>query len=291
MLNKLTDSVLAKNVTLGFLLIILSLQISVYAGPLDCYILLARNPGPIIDFAIENSVPASWQQSIIAAAKTWNNINASIKFNLTPNPNSLNRITVQSLGQGGPLAISNSPDRLCSRDGQTLGLCMVINSDYSWSAEPNKRPSKPLIADVQGVVTHEFGHWLGLDDIPIWKVFCRSIMKAVVPPSNTYQQRFLTRSDIEFIKKTYPNTPPIANAGPDQTVQVGSPVQLDGSGSSDPDGDTLRYTWRFISRPAGSRARLSDQRSAKPTFTPDKEGEYVLELTVDDGRGEEAKTR
>ncbi len=80
------------------------------------------------------------------------------------------------------------------------------------------------------------------------------------------------------------NRPPIANAGPDQTVQVGSTVQLDGSGSSDPDGDTLRYTWRFISRPAGSRARLSNPRIAKPTFKADKEGDYVLELKVDDGR-------
>ena len=39
------------------------------------------------------------------------------------------------------------------------------------------------------------------------------------------------------------NTPPVADAGPDQTVQVTDTVQLDGSGSTDVDGDLLTFSW------------------------------------------------
>src|SRR5262249_55306438 len=44
------------------------------------------------------------------------------------------------------------------------------------------------------------------------------------------------------------NHPPVANAGPNQTVacagQNGTAVTLNGSGSSDPDGDTLAFVWK-----------------------------------------------
>ena len=49
---------------------------------------------------------------------------------------------------------------------------------------------------------------------------------------------------------TTQNTAPVANAGPNQTVNVGSVVQLNGAGSTDVDGDALTYQWSLITVPS-----------------------------------------
>jgi hypothetical protein len=81
------------------------------------------------------------------------------------------------------------------------------------------------------------------------------------------------------------NRAPIANAGSPQTVTVGTLVHLDGSGSYDPDGQTITYSWIIQARPAGSTATLSSQTSVQPTFTPDVAGSYGIRLVVKDSRG------
>ena len=80
------------------------------------------------------------------------------------------------------------------------------------------------------------------------------------------------------------NTAPVANAGTAQSVVTGTVVTLDGSGSNDANGDLLTYRWSFTSKPAGSSSALSSAAVAKPTFTPDVAGAYVLNLVVNDGK-------
>jgi K319-like protein/FG-GAP repeat protein len=80
------------------------------------------------------------------------------------------------------------------------------------------------------------------------------------------------------------NLPPVANAGPDQTVTAGQQVTLDGTGSSDPNGDPLTYSWCLKGRPQGSTATLNGANTARPMFTPDMAGSYVFCLTVNDGK-------
>ena len=78
-------------------------------------------------------------------------------------------------------------------------------------------------------------------------------------------------------------TTPTANAGPNQNVKTGSKVTLDGSGSSDPNGDSLTYVWSFTQKPGGSTATLSSAVITRPTFTADVDGTYIVSLVVNDG--------
>jgi hypothetical protein len=79
------------------------------------------------------------------------------------------------------------------------------------------------------------------------------------------------------------NSPPVANAGGDRSVYVTHSVTLDGSASTDVDGNTLAYFWALTTIPAGSHARLSDPSLVTPAFVVDVPGLYIAQLIVDDG--------
>jgi PKD domain len=79
------------------------------------------------------------------------------------------------------------------------------------------------------------------------------------------------------------NQPPLADAGPDQTVATLDEVTLDGTGSSDADGDPLTFLWSLSSRPPGSAAVLANAITVNPSITVDVPGNYEVQLIVSDG--------
>ena len=84
-----------------------------------------------------------------------------------------------------------------------------------------------------------------------------------------------TLANTATVSITTINQAPVANAGAGQSVNVGITVALNGSASSDPDGDVL---WTMTSKPAATATLASS------TYKPnDKAGAYMVSLTVSDG--------
>ena len=116
------------------------------------------------------------------------------------------------------------------------------------------------------------------------------------------------------------NTPPLADAGTDQTAHVGQTIQLDGSGASDPDGDAISYRWRLalpqpvtgtavlfdplpqpvtgtavlfdpLPKPVTGTAEIIDAYTASPSFVAHAPGVYALDLVVNDGTADSPPDR
>ncbi|MEE9248458.1 MAG: PKD domain-containing protein [Dehalococcoidia bacterium] len=92
----------------------------------------------------------------------------------------------------------------------------------------------------------------------------------------------------EIAAEAEPNEAPTAHAGEDQAVTTGDTVQLDGSGSSDPENDDLTYSWTLTVPEGSTNATLSDANTVNPTFVPDVDGTYVATLVVNDGTSDSA---
>jgi hypothetical protein len=99
-----------------------------------------------------------------------------------------------------------------------------------------------------------------------------------------------TDTTIVNVTSTLPsaNQLPEAVVGADQTVEEDTTVTLNGSNSSDPEGN-LFYRWRQV---AGRPVTLSDPAAEQPTFTAPNVGDLgvslILELTVTDVDGLQA---
>jgi len=83
------------------------------------------------------------------------------------------------------------------------------------------------------------------------------------------------------VEEVVVNQPPVADAGPDQSGEVGRPLSFDGSGSSDPDGAVAHYAWDFGDGSLGSGQVTS--------HTYDQPGLFTVTLVVTDDGGATAQ--
>lgn len=103
----------------------------------------------------------------------------------------------------------------------------------------------------------------------------------LVPWAGGQAQKGTVRLDNLRVTRAVPgkNQFPIARAAAIHLrVAPGKPISLDGTPSYDPDGSIARYSW-------SPRANLSDGETARPVFSAEKTGDYVIDLVVTDNQG------
>lgn len=173
----------------------------------------------------------------------------------------------------------NAPPVAYAGDDQTVSRNTIITLNASGSYDPDNDP----LVYIWSIVSNPEGSTSQLDDpgSPTPQILADKeedyIFRLVV-----YDGQLYSNPDTVVVNAV--NNPPIANAGPDKSGVVGVLVSLDGSGSSDPNGDPLIYQWSIVSVPSGSAAMISNTTSATPTLTPDLPGIYTIQLIVNDGQ-------
>jgi hypothetical protein len=91
----------------------------------------------------------------------------------------------------------------------------------------------------------------------------------------------LTDSEIITITVSNLNQSPTANAGIDQSITLPSSAVLSASASTDPDGQSLTYSWSKVTGPGN--VNFSSNTNIAPTATFSIAGTYTLRVTVSDG--------
>jgi len=157
------------------------------------------------------------------------------------------------------LYVSASDD---DTDGEEVGLVHVFNRH-------NYAPTDAIHSPVTQAQSR-FGHSLSSYD----GLLLITAMKSQAAASES--------GVVLFLEPASPNLPPVAHAGSDATTRQGETVFLDGSMSTDDNGDftNLLFSWELEIQPTGSTAALVDASTPHPSFVADVAGTYTLSLVV-----------
>lgn len=150
------------------------------------------------------------------------------------------------------------------RDGDALTHLWTVVSKPAGSVSTisSSNAAKPLLTlDVAGT----YGVTLIVNDKKVDSLPSTVFVTALPPPSTA-------------------NIAPTANAGVDQAVVAGATVNLDGTLSTDLNGDRLTYSWSISAKPVGSGAQLTSTTTVTPQFIADVAGIYEVKLSVNDGK-------
>jgi len=184
-------------------------------------------------------------------------------------------ITAGSAQNLPPVANAGSP--------QAVGVGQLVTLDGSGSSDPEAQPltyTWSFVSVAAGSALTTLTNPTAVNPTFTPDVAGNFVVQLVV---NDGTQNSTNTATVTIAAGSATNLPPVANAGPNQTVSVGQMVTLDGSASGDPEGHSLTYSWSFVSVPPGSAlTTLTNPTAVNPTFTPDAAGMYVVGLVVND---------
>lgn len=191
-----------------------------------------------------------------------------------------------------PALTANAGAEVVGEPGQTYLLdgTSSAGATYAWSVLDGpgeatlydaEEPVAYLVPEVEGVYT------LGLEVCDAWgrceAATTRALVGAKARQSASFGGGVFFGGGLGGLGK---NHAPQAEASASRALSTASVIRLDGSASTDPDGDALRYRWTFATRPTGSAltdADIQDSTSALASFKADVSGTYGVRLVVRDG--------
>ncbi len=159
------------------------------------------------------------------------------------------------------------------QNGAPDGMVLVVNGSIvdaiAWEGEmndPDGNPMESVEGDYSGIDSS--ASRIGVDGSP-WEY--GPFSPGAINTNQTFDPTV--------------NYPPSANAGPDQSVESGANVTLDGTASADADGTIASYLWEQTS---GSTVTLTGAATASasfvvPTVTETTSWGFSLTVTDDDG--------
>jgi uncharacterized cupredoxin-like copper-binding protein len=154
------------------------------------------------------------------------------------------------------------------KPGAKLKLVQPINDKISFTSEFGLNTTLVTNANTEQIVFGlEFGNYIRPKEY--------ATTTSPVPMD-------IPRIRYQLLTRRIGNSPPVADAGPNQIGVPAGTITLNGSGSYDPDGDPLTYSWAQI---GGASVTITNATSAIASFTAAAGQTYNFRLTVKDNGG------